>query len=193
MKNKITIVAAFIVVLILSFLSLKSCKQEVSRDSFSISTPQRTVEVKLVTKIDTFYIKQTRVIHDTIEVPTLVAQDTIYLPGTKEVATIPNIKRQYSDSITKDSITISYLAQTHGTLDNIHLYARDNRATRTILRVEKEEKIITIQPHGVYLGVTGSLNEVSPSAYYLNNKDMYGVKYDIINKGIGVTYSRRLF
>ena len=200
-QNRIEAIVAFIVAAVLVFLLMKNCTGDVM-NSDEIETPHRTVIVKLTTKIDTVWKKKYVYIHDTISKPTLIRiVDTVFVDNTKDIATIPAIKREYKDRVkVGDSTAITYTASTTGTLDNIIVEYEDKRAERTIIRTNTAETTITKQPRGLYIGIGSNLglNELSPSIQYVNNKNMFGVKYNIAGtqtplQNIGITYSRKLF
>ena len=188
---------------ILVFLFMKNCSGNKSED-IKISTPEQTVVVKLTTKTDTIFRKQYIRVHDTIRVPTLVRiTDTLFVDNTKQIATIEAIKREYKDKIkVQDSVNVSYTANTTGTLDKISIAYEDDRAERTIIRTNTIETTITnnIKPSGVYVGVGANLglNSLTPSVEYLNNKNKFGVYYNVAGsqtplQNVGITYSRKLF
>lgn len=199
-QSNLKSIIGFILGAILIFLFMKNCS---GTKDIIVDTPEKTVVVKLTTKLDTVW--QKKYIHDTIRItkPSLVKVDTIFLDGTKIVQVMPKIRRMYSDSISPiDSVQVKYTANVTGTLDNISLDYKDWRAEKTIVRTNTIETTITnnIKPSGIYLGISGNggLTELSPSITYLNNKNMFGVKYNIAGsqtplQNIGIIYSRKIF
>ena len=191
--------------LILIFFLTKNCSgNKDDKGQVQVSTPERTVVVKLTTKIDTFTVYKKVFVHDTIEKPTLVrVTDTVFVDGTKVVAMVPAIKREYKDKIrVGDSTAVSYTANTTGTLDKISIEYEDHRAEKTIVRTNNIETTITntVRPGGLYLGIGSNLGltELSPSVMYIKDRNAFGVKYNIAGtqtplQNVGVTYSRRLF
>lgn len=159
----------------------------------------KSVEVHLVTKLDTIY--KDRFITNTVyvPVPNPTHIDTIYIEGTSEVATIPAIKRVYKDTteILKD-VKVGYTAKVTGTLDDMSLSIMDTRPEKIVERTTTITEIV--YPKGLYLGIQGNLGltELAPSIQYLNNKNIYGIKYNVANpngqgiQNIGVTYARRI-
>lgn len=191
--------------LLFMFLFMHQCSKpnKTVLDETRIEAGDKSVVVKLVTKLDTIYLKKNVYKTDTVKVPTLMASDTVFLPTPggviREVAQMPMIKRVYEDSIRFDSVSVGYVARTTGTLDGIKLSYRDLRADKLIVRTNDYSIIRTITPKGLYIGVEGSFGtkEVSPTLQYLNNRDIYGIKYNLIStpgiQNIGVSYSRKLF
>lgn len=200
--NNLKSIVALLVGAILVFLFMKNCSGTKSTDA-EVKTEEKTVVVKMVTKVDTLYVK--KYIHrvDTIVMPTVVRVDTVFIKDTKQVASIPDIKRVYKDKIkVADSVSVSYVADVTGTLDKISLEYDDKRAERTIVRNVEKEVTVTdhIKPSGLYVGVGSNLGltELSPFATYVNNKNSFTVKYNVASKipgvpNIGIAYSRRLF
>ena len=200
--NYKNILALTIVIIVLILLFFRSCNNKADKD-LTIQSGEKTVVVKLVTKIDTVFKKKYVLVHDTIKVPTLVKADTVFIKGTKNIATIPAIKREYRGELSPvDSIKIKYTANTTGTLDKIVLSYEDRRAEKTIIRTNNIETTITnnIKPSGVYVGIGANLglNSLTPSVEYLNNKNKFGVYYNVAGtqtslQNVGITYSRKLF
>lgn len=192
-----------IVLVILAILVfMKNCTGALDTGPDIHTALDKTVVVNLTTKVDTVYVKKFIHIKDIVKVPTLIKADTVFIVHTNHVATIPNIKRQYSDSVKRDSITITYFAQTHGTLDNISLDFKDYRAEKTIIRTITKDSttIITKHPGGLFIGIGSNLglNELSPHVQYVNGRNIFGVKYNLIGtqtplQNVGLTYSRQLF
>lgn len=204
--NNIKSIVFFIIGAILVFLLMKNCSGKIDtieklNDLRKIETNGKTIVVKMVTKVDTLYVK--KYIHrvDTVRLPTIVKIDTVFIKDTKQVAVIPEIKRVYKDKVkVTDSTSVSYTANVTGTLDKISIEYDDRRAEKTIVRnIEKETTIIK-KPWGIYLGVESNLGlkELSPALTLVNNKNIFSVKYNIAGsqtslQNVGVSYSRKLF
>lgn len=198
-QNNITPIVCLIVGLLISFLFMKNCSGEI-KDT-EISTNEKTVVVKLVTKIDTLYKKQN--VYVPVPVPTTVTTtDTIYKEGTKELVYIPKVVREYADSSkVSDSVYVGYKAKVTGTLDKIDLTYSNRKSIVVIHRTDSvfTKTTITKPSRGLYIGASLGLNEISPHLQFVNNKNIYGVKYNIVGSGsstpanFGVTYSRKLF
>lgn len=195
MNNITRIIVGIFLGLVIASALFNQC----SKPKPVVSTGDKTVEVRLVTKIDTQYIKQFVHVHDTIKVPTLVKADTVFLDGTKQVVMMPTIHRTYSDTVhPEDSIEVKYTAKVTGTLDNINL---EYKNTKSIMVIHKADSVftnttITKHPGGLYMGVNAGYNEFSPQLQYIKDKNAFGVKYNIINsgvQGVGISYSRKLF
>ena len=185
------------------FLFMKNCNGPQKGDDIIVTTPKKVVIVKLVTKIDTAYVK--KYIHDTVTVTraTVIHVDTVFVDGTRQVVMMPRIRRVYQDTIIPvDSVKIKYTANVTGTLDKIAIDYEDSRAERTILRTNTIDRTETVtkNPKGLYIGLGSNLglNELSPSIMFVNNKNIFGVKYNIAGtqtplQNVGITYSRKLF
>lgn len=203
-QSNIKSIIALLIGAILVFLLMKNCSSNKPTNTAQVSTDDKTVIVKFTTKFDTIYRKQLVIVHDTIDKPTLVKIiDTVFVEGTKQIATIEAIKREYKDKIKiTDSTDISYTANTTGTLDKISIKYEDRRAEKTIVRTNNIETTTTItkKPKGLYLGIGANLglNSLTPSIEYVNNKNKFGVYYNVAGtqtplQNVGLTYSRRLF
>ena len=201
--NNIKSIVFFILGGLIIFLLLRNCSGNHPSNEMHITTPDKTVIVKFTTKIDTVFVK--KYIHriDTIKVPYVVKADTVFIKGTKEVATMPKIRRVYQNTISPvDSVKVKYTAKVTGTLDTIALDYEDNRAIKTIIKTNTIETTITkhITPKGLYVGISSNigLTTLTPTLAYVNNKNTFGVNYNMLGtlKGypnIGISYSRKLF
>lgn len=200
--NNIKTIIFFIIGALLVFLFMKNCSGN-SDTTRQVDTEHQTVVVKLTTKVDTVikYVNVYKRVEVPVPGPTIL--DTVYVGNTKAIATIPAIRRVYKDSINVvDSVTVGYTAKTTGTLDGMSLTFRDKRAEKTIIRTNNIETTITnnIKPSGLYVGVGANLglNSLTPSVEYLNNKNKFGVYYNVAGtqtplQNVGLTYSRKLF
>jgi len=195
-------IVALILGAILVFLFMKNCSGN-KQDEHTITTDDKTVVVKLTTHTDTLYKKQYVYIKVPMIVPGPTITDTLYVEGTKDVVKIPAIRRTYKDSTNiLDSVQIGYKARVTGTLDDIQMTYKDRRAEKTIVRTNTTETTITnsIKPSGLYVGIGANLglNSLTPSIEYLNNKNKFGVYYNVAGsqtplQNVGITYSRKLF
>lgn len=194
-------IVALIIGALVVFLLMKNCSG--NNTNPVIETPNKTVVVKLTTKVDTLYVPKNIYVRVEVPIPGPTITDTIFIEDSKTIATIPAIRRVYNDSVkVLDSVTVGYTARTTGTLDNMQLTFRDKRAEKTIIRTNTIETTITnnIKPSGVYVGVGANLglNILTPSIEYLNNKNKFGVYYNVAGtqtplQNVGITYSRKLF
>ena len=201
--NNLKSIIFLLIGLIFMFLLMKNCSGNRSDNTTDINTPEKSVQVVLTTKLDTLYVK--KYVHDTVYIksPSLVKSDTIFVEGTKTAQVIPKVKRVYSDTIHPvDSVQVKYTANVTGTLDDIKLDYKDWRAERTLVKTNTITTTITnnIKPKGLYVGIGANLGltQLAPCLEYLNNKNKFGVYYNVATttqgiQNIGLTYSRKLF
>jgi len=172
----------FLVGFVAGFLAFwKGCEREPKTITNTITT----------TKIDTIYI--TKVIPSKIvKVPTPSGVQIPLTPAPPDL----DMMRTYKDSvdIAKD-FRLYYDITTRGILTGLEFSALD---TRPIIK-----ETITIREkakpnRGLYvgLGVGGSpkaFNNISGSLDYVNNKNIYGYHYNVIDGSHNVRVARRLF
>lgn len=183
----------WVLVIILLLLIMRNCFRQ---PSTSIEESGKKVEVRLVTHIDTLKIAHNVYIHDTIKVPTLLKADTVFVDGTKVVQLMPKIRREYQDSVkVEDSVYVGYKAKTTGTLDDINLSYSNKKSIVVIHRADSVFTTTTITKNagGLFIGLDGGLNQITPKLEYIKNKNAFSAGYNIINGSPQIGYSRRLF
>lgn len=183
----------YVLAIILAILLIRNCTRE---PTTSIEGDGKKVEVRLVTKIDTQYVAKNYYYHDTIKVPTLLKADTVFLDGGKQVAMMPQIRREYQDSVkVEDSIHVGYKAKVTGTLDNIALTYSNRKSIVVIHKTDSVFTTTTISKNagGLFIGVDGGLNQVTPKLEYIKGKNAFSAGYNIINRSPQVGYSRKIF
>jgi len=195
------IIAAIVGFLVAGLLSYNLFYKQLIKDKLLISTPDKVVEVKLVTKIDTLRIPQNIYHTDTVKV-TLIKSDTIFKDGSKEVVMIPAVKRIYRDSTkVADSVYVGYKAQVTGTLDKMDVSYSNRKSIVVIHRTDSvfTNTTITKRPGGLFLSVDGGYNQLAPGLQYIKDKNAFGVKYNVLGnqtipaQNVQIQYSRRLF
>lgn len=183
----------YVLAIILAILLIRGCMRE---PITAIEGDGKKVEVRLVTKIDTLYLAKNIYHTDTIKVPTLLKADTVFLDGGKQVAMIPQIKRVYQDSVkVEDSTYVGYKAQVTGTLDKINL-SYSNR--KSIVVIHKTDSVFTTttltkNAGGLFIGIDGGLNQITPKLEYVKGKNVFSAGYNIVNGSPQVGYSRKIF
>jgi hypothetical protein len=185
-------VVGFIIALLVSYGIIHNA---LNVNKLLVSTPEKTVEVRLVTKIDTLKIPQNVYVYVPVNVPTQVSADTVFTPA-KTIAMIPAIKRVYRDSVkVADSVYVGYKAHVTGTLDKVDLSYSNKKSIVVIHRTDSVFTKTTIKqyPGGLFVGVDGGYNQFTPKIEYIKNKNAFSAGYNIINKSPQIGYSRRIF
>ena len=184
-------VVGFIVAILVSYGIIHKA---LNVNKLLVSTPEKTVEVRLVTKIDTVLVPHNVYRRDTVKI-TVLKQDTIFTKDNK-IVMIPAIKRVYQDSTkVEDSVYVGYKAKVTGTLDKIDL-SYSNR--KSIIVIHKQDSVFTTTTikrpaAGLFIGVDGGLNQITPKLEYIKNKNAFSAGYNILNKSPQIGYSRRIF
>ncbi len=185
--------SGIIVGFIVAFLIARCSLENVSKNPI-IDVDGKRVEVRLVTKIDTVYQNRNIYKVDSIKIPTLVRQDTVFVD--RKIVMIPAVKREYRDSIkVEDSIHIGYVAHTTGTLDNIKLSYSNRKSVVVIHKTDSvfTNTIIKKNAGGLFIGIDGGYNQVTPKLEYIKNKNAFSAGYNIISNSPQIGYSRRIF
>jgi hypothetical protein len=165
-----------------------------------VSTPDKTVVVRLVTKIDTVY-KDHNVYVSVPSTPTIVKADTVFTP-TKQIVMIPAVKRVYRDSVkVEDSVYVGYKANVTGTLDKMDVSYSNRKSIVVIHKTDSVFTNTTIKKNagGLFIGVDAGYGQIAPGLQYIKDRNAFGVKYNVLGnsvvpiQNVQIQYSRKLF
>jgi hypothetical protein len=149
----------------------------------------KQTEFTETTTIDTFYVERVRVVPKIKIVPRLVYST----PDTVTEFVVLG-KKNYMDTVQIDSsFKVIYDIHMRGELDSLSIGYID---TRSEMRIVKDE-IKTYYPKGLYGGGSVGINNVSVGVQYNDNKNVYGIQYNLFNPikshSVSLSYFRRIF
>lgn len=143
-----------------------------------------TTKTVTVTKVDTVYIPKTVVVTKYVKDPTLV---TVYkdriIKTTQPDGTPTLLARRYKDNVevSKD-LSVTYTANTTGTLDSINLKVTDTRPDKIVTKTITTTNTLTKNSTGLYIGGFGSKSSLGPDVELVRPKFSVGAGYDVINQ-----------